>query len=244
MKLKEQIKSLNGNVDANNVKINMDEIETLNIELEHRVSKLEQGLVLTALQNDLQKLKGKDFVDDDVKTLSVDPTVSKMDMEPITPKLLSKRNAHSAYIKHTQEEAFVLRDIVEYEQGQKGVRLSSSASGSQPLGNTRKDKIQRPPSSNLKNKVEAHPRNVKSSLNKQNEIVKCNGSAFVQHFKKNGNSDSVRIKCDVCKSSDNLYVSKSINDVKSHVKSKPVKKMSKKEIWKPTGKVFTKIGYI
>ncbi|GKE85280.1 hypothetical protein Tco_1559022, partial [Tanacetum coccineum] len=36
-----------------------------------------------------------------------------------------------------------------------GVRLSASASGSQPSGNTRNDKIQQTPSSNSKNKVEA-----------------------------------------------------------------------------------------
>ncbi|GJR64533.1 retrovirus-related pol polyprotein from transposon TNT 1-94 [Tanacetum coccineum] len=48
------------------------------------------------------------------------------------------------------------------------VRLSTSASGSQPSGNTRNDRIQQTPSSNSKNKVEAHPRNVKSSLNKRN----------------------------------------------------------------------------
>ncbi|GJV82404.1 retrovirus-related pol polyprotein from transposon TNT 1-94 [Tanacetum coccineum] len=40
VKLKEQIKSLKGNVDDSKVKIDMDEIETLNIELEHRVTKL------------------------------------------------------------------------------------------------------------------------------------------------------------------------------------------------------------
>ncbi|GKF69675.1 hypothetical protein Tco_0202732, partial [Tanacetum coccineum] len=40
VKLKEQIKSLKGNVEDNTVKIDMDEIETLNIELEHRVTKL------------------------------------------------------------------------------------------------------------------------------------------------------------------------------------------------------------
>ncbi|GJW24031.1 retrovirus-related pol polyprotein from transposon TNT 1-94 [Tanacetum coccineum] len=40
VKLKEQIKSLNGNVDDSTVKMDMDEIETLNIELEHRVTKL------------------------------------------------------------------------------------------------------------------------------------------------------------------------------------------------------------
>ncbi|GKE09696.1 hypothetical protein Tco_1413247, partial [Tanacetum coccineum] len=40
VKLKEQIKSLKGNVDDSKVKMDMDEIETLNIELEHRVIKL------------------------------------------------------------------------------------------------------------------------------------------------------------------------------------------------------------
>ncbi|GJT53164.1 hypothetical protein Tco_0988218 [Tanacetum coccineum] len=38
VKLKEQIKSLKGNVDDSKVKMDMDEIETLNIELEHRVA--------------------------------------------------------------------------------------------------------------------------------------------------------------------------------------------------------------
>ncbi|GJY41913.1 hypothetical protein Tco_0429183, partial [Tanacetum coccineum] len=40
IKLKEQIKSLKGNVDDSTVKMDMDEIKTLNIELEHRVTKL------------------------------------------------------------------------------------------------------------------------------------------------------------------------------------------------------------
>ncbi|GJW03489.1 hypothetical protein Tco_1562345 [Tanacetum coccineum] len=130
-----------------------------------------------------------------------------------------------------------------------GVRLSTSASGSQPSGNTRNDRIQQTPSSNSKNKVEAHPRNVKSSLNKRNSIVQVNGSASVQNFKKHDNSDYVCINGDDydCMSSDNLCVSNSMNDVKFRAKpkkSKSKKRKSKKEIWKPTGKVFTKIGYI
>ncbi|GJR58326.1 putative ribonuclease H-like domain-containing protein, partial [Tanacetum coccineum] len=123
-----------------------------------------------------------------------------------------------------------------------GVRLSTSASGSQPSGNTRNDKIQQTPSSNSKNKVEAHPRNVKSSLNKRNGTVKVNGSASVQNSKKHDNSDYVCINGDDCMSSDNLCVSNSMNDVK--FRAKPKKRKSKKEIWKPTGKVFTKMGYI
>ncbi|GJY39574.1 hypothetical protein Tco_0425938, partial [Tanacetum coccineum] len=40
VKLKEQIKSLRGNREDSSVKMDLDEIETLNIELEHRVTKL------------------------------------------------------------------------------------------------------------------------------------------------------------------------------------------------------------
>ncbi|GKF45800.1 hypothetical protein Tco_0135602, partial [Tanacetum coccineum] len=95
-----------------------------------------------------------------------------------------------------------------------GVRLTASATGSQPLGNTRNDKILQTPSSNSKNK----------------------------NSKKHDNSDYVCINGDDCMSSDNLCVSNSMNDVK--FRAKPKKRKSKKEIWKPTGKVFNKMGYI
>ncbi|GJS56653.1 hypothetical protein Tco_0651437 [Tanacetum coccineum] len=99
------------------------------------------------------------------------------------------------------------------ETREQGVRLSTSASGSQPSGNTRNDKIQQTPSSNSTNKVEAHPRNVKSSLNKRNG-TKVNGSASMQNSKKHDNSDYVCINGDDCMYSDNLCVSNSMNDVK------------------------------
>ncbi|GJW34003.1 hypothetical protein Tco_0054035 [Tanacetum coccineum] len=228
----------------------------------------EQGLVIAALKNELRKLKGKALDKEATVTHSVDPKVSKDNMEPITPKLLNKRTAHSSYIKHTQEEALVLRDIVEHvkanypqdsllesafrsHRGKRtrklGVRLSTSASGSQPSGNTRNDRILQTPSSNSKNKVEAQPRNVKSSLNKRNGTIKVNGSAVVQNPKKQDNSDYVCINSDDCMSSDNLCASNSMNDVKFRAKpkkSKSKKNKSKKDIWKPTGKVFTQIGYI
>ncbi|GJR83249.1 retrovirus-related pol polyprotein from transposon TNT 1-94 [Tanacetum coccineum] len=60
--------------------------------------------------------------------------------------------------------------------------------------------------------------------------------------KKHDNFDYVCINGDDCMSSDNLCVSNSMNDVKFCAKSK--KRKSKKEIWKPTGKVFNKMGYI
>ncbi|GKB59411.1 retrovirus-related pol polyprotein from transposon TNT 1-94 [Tanacetum coccineum] len=299
-KLKERIKSLSGKMNEDKIKKDLEEIETINIELDHRVSKLiaenehlkqtykqlydsikparirskeqcddlinqvnlksveisdlnaslqEKVLVITALKDDLRKLKGKALVDNDVTKHPSDPEMLKIDVEPITPKLLNKRTAHSTYIKHTQEEATVHRDLVEHELlthisktcpsvnntdgklvalilknkdkrvrftkpitslgytitktastsnlvsnkrmlSSTGVKPSTSASGSQPSGNTKKDKNQQTPSSTQKNKVEAHPRKVEYSLK---------------------NKDS---------------------------------KFKEKSLEKPTGKVFTNIGYI
>ncbi|GJY78122.1 retrovirus-related pol polyprotein from transposon TNT 1-94 [Tanacetum coccineum] len=164
-KLKERIKSLSGKLNEDKIKKDLEEIETINIELDHRVTKLiaenehlkqtykqlydsikptrirskeqcddlinqvnlksveisdlnaslqEKVLVITTLKDDLRKLKGKALVDNDVTKHPSDPEMLKIDVEPITPKLLNKQTAHSAYIKHTQEEATVLRDLVEH----------------------------------------------------------------------------------------------------------------------------------
>ncbi|GJV22816.1 retrovirus-related pol polyprotein from transposon TNT 1-94 [Tanacetum coccineum] len=63
---------------------------------------------------DKLKLKGKALVDNAVTKHTIDPEMLKNDVEPITPKLLNNRTAHSAYIKHTHEEAAVPRDLVEH----------------------------------------------------------------------------------------------------------------------------------
>ncbi|GJT64409.1 hypothetical protein Tco_1015889 [Tanacetum coccineum] len=289
MKLKEKIKSLSGKMDENKIKKDLEEIETINIELDHRVTKLiaenehlkqtykqlydsikparirskeqcanlinqvnlksveisdlnaslqEKVLVITALKDELRKLKGKALVDNDVTKHPSDPEMPLTHMEPITPKLLNKRTAHSAYIKHTQEEAAVLRDLVDHiktnypldqaleyaceqlvtetpKNKDKTVRFtepSTSTSGSQSSGSTKKDKIWQTPSSTPKNKVEAHSRTVKSSLKNKNSVVEPKGTTNVQHSKLNANS-------------------------------KPLCKSSKRKVWKPTGKVFINIEY-
>ncbi|GJV59876.1 retrovirus-related pol polyprotein from transposon TNT 1-94 [Tanacetum coccineum] len=84
--------------------------------------------------------------------------------------------------------------------------------------------------------------NKKDFVDKETYEKLFNGSAVVQNLKKQDNSDYVCINRDDCMSSDNLCVSNSMNDVKFH--AKPKKNKSKKDIWKPTGKVFTQIGYI
>ncbi|GJU51375.1 retrovirus-related pol polyprotein from transposon TNT 1-94 [Tanacetum coccineum] len=42
----------------------------------------------------------------------------KVDVEPIAPKLLNNRTAHSYYLKHTQEQATILREVVEQGKSQ------------------------------------------------------------------------------------------------------------------------------
>ncbi|GJR12929.1 hypothetical protein Tco_0795581 [Tanacetum coccineum] len=92
----------------NQVNLKSVEISDLNASLQEKV------LEITALKDDLRKLKGKALVDNVVTKHTIDPEMLKIDVEPITPKLLNKKTAHSAYIKHTQEEATVLRDLVEH----------------------------------------------------------------------------------------------------------------------------------
>ncbi|GJU30247.1 hypothetical protein Tco_1173836 [Tanacetum coccineum] len=71
-------------------------------------------------------------------------------------------------------------------------------------------------------------------------------TAPVQHSKLNANSDLKCVKCNGCMLSDNhdLCVLDFINNVNARAKSRSVKKNSKRKVWKPTGKVFTNIGYI
>ncbi|GJR03606.1 retrovirus-related pol polyprotein from transposon TNT 1-94 [Tanacetum coccineum] len=259
-----------------------DQLFNLN---ELKAQSQEKDTVIKKLKrDDLRKLKGKYLVDNDVTKHPSDPEMLKIDVELITPKLLNKKTAHSAYIKHTQEEATVLRDLVEHVKSKypldqslesacgyakriqelltnisktcpsinnadgklvavtpknkdKRVRFtepvtslgntniktysssnlvsnkpmlsstrvkpSTSASGSQPSGNTRKDKIQRTPSSTQKNKVEARLRKVKSSLKNKDFVVEPKGTARVQHSKLNANSELKCVECNGCMLSDN-----------------------------------------
>ncbi|GKA04860.1 hypothetical protein Tco_0683980 [Tanacetum coccineum] len=76
-----------------------------------------------------------------------------------------------------------------------GVNTTTSANGSKPLGNTKKNRISRPPSSNQKNKVEEHPRKGKSSLNKTNSVSEPISNAHVKHSMRNDKFKSIYAIC-------------------------------------------------
>nr|GEX43821.1 hypothetical protein [Tanacetum cinerariifolium] len=64
---------------------------------------MEKDLVITALKDDLRKLKGKYLVDDVVTSHSIAPEMLKVDIESLAPKLLNNRTAHTDCLRHTQE---------------------------------------------------------------------------------------------------------------------------------------------
>ncbi|GJW82709.1 hypothetical protein Tco_0155854 [Tanacetum coccineum] len=248
-KLKDMIKSLNGKDSVENVKKYIDEIETINIELEHKhcasliaqinaksVGNLdlnaqlqEKVFAIGTLKNELRKLKGKNIVDTAVSkpSATITPGMFKLDIKPISHRLKNNRDAHEVYLEKTIENTDTLHglellvyvskklvavtpmnkdkkvsfaepvtssrniskqtDSLRTKDSNKplltstGVNNTTSASGSKPLGNTKKNRISRAPSINLKNKVEEHPRKVKSSLNKMNSISKPISNAHVKH---------------------------------------------------------------
>nr|GEX69948.1 retrovirus-related Pol polyprotein from transposon TNT 1-94 [Tanacetum cinerariifolium] len=136
-KLKEIIKSLTGNVKQDKINKELEKIETINIELDHRVTKLiaenehlkqnykqlhdsikssRKVLVIIALKDNLRKIKGKVVVDEAIISHPIDPEMLKVDVAPLAPKLRNNNTIHSDYLKHTQEETTTLREIVEHER--------------------------------------------------------------------------------------------------------------------------------
>ncbi|GKE64807.1 hypothetical protein Tco_1518968, partial [Tanacetum coccineum] len=87
-----------------------------------------------------------------------------------------------------------------------GVKQSTSVCDPQPSGNTNKDKNRQTPSSTQKNKVEVQPSKVESSLKNKDSVVKPKGTAHMQHFKFNANSELKCVKFNGCMLSDNHYL--------------------------------------
>nr|GEY28170.1 hypothetical protein [Tanacetum cinerariifolium] len=77
---------------------------------------VEKVLVIIALKVQLNKLKGKAVLTEAISLNPIDPELLKVDVAPLVPKLRKNRTAHTDYIRHTQEEAAILREIVKSER--------------------------------------------------------------------------------------------------------------------------------
>ncbi|GJU92073.1 hypothetical protein Tco_1304496, partial [Tanacetum coccineum] len=120
-----------------------------------------------------------------------------------------------------------------------GVKCSTSNCGSKPPSNKRNDRISQTPSRNKKNKVESQPRKV----NKMNRVVKPVCDVDVKHSLSNAN---FKILCATCNNSmfDGVHDKCLLDLVQNgNNRTKSFKKHKKQNIWKPTGHVFTEVGF-
>ncbi|GJR01002.1 retrovirus-related pol polyprotein from transposon TNT 1-94 [Tanacetum coccineum] len=202
----------------------------------------EKDLVITALKNELRKLKGKGLADNVVTKHPIAPKILKIDVEHIAPRLINNRTAHSDYLRHTQEQAAILREIV--EQG----KLQNPLNNSLDSAYKYTKKIQElliiigqtcPSINNSSDKlVVATPKN-KDKRVRFTEPVTSSGytntktaSSSNLHSKLNANSELLCVKCNGFMLFDNhdLCVLDFINDVNASTKSKSVKKSSKRKV--------------
>ncbi|GKA32045.1 hypothetical protein Tco_0718412 [Tanacetum coccineum] len=101
---KEYCDSLIAQINAKSVK-NSD----LNAQLQEKV------FAITALKNELRKLKGKNVVNTAVlkPTATIAPGMFNLDIEPIYPRLKNNRDAHEVYIEKTIEYTDTVHGFVE-----------------------------------------------------------------------------------------------------------------------------------
>ncbi|GKC39472.1 retrovirus-related pol polyprotein from transposon TNT 1-94 [Tanacetum coccineum] len=117
----------------------------------------------------------------------------------------------------------------------------TNASGSKPRSNKNNDRIPKPSSRSMKNKVEAHHRKFKSSANKNNHVSDCN--ANVRNVDLSKNSDTICLSCNECLFSTNhdACVVQYLKKMQKHNVAKSAKQKVKSE-WKPTRRIFKTVG--
>nr|GEZ59962.1 hypothetical protein [Tanacetum cinerariifolium] len=116
-KLKDMINYLSGKDSVENVKKENDEIETINIELEHNLNSQlqEKVFAITILKNELRKLKRKNVIDIAISkpNATIAPGMFKLDIEPISHRLKNNKDTHEVYIEKTTENTDTLCGFVE-----------------------------------------------------------------------------------------------------------------------------------
>ncbi|GKD16341.1 hypothetical protein Tco_1205499, partial [Tanacetum coccineum] len=246
------------------------------VELNRLSEDFGKGFCHNSIKNDLRKFKGKDIVDNAAQVsnaTTIAPGMYKLDPVTLAPEDKNNRETHIYYLKHTIEQAAILREIVKQA---KLLNPLDSASYSackyvkliqELLGYVRDTcpNIHKPSEKLVavtlinKKKTVRFAEPVISSITSQKQL----GSSQTKTKQTTNNSVSTSTgvsrstKSSRSKSTDNKMndrtqqISSSTqkkNKVEAHSrivnsKSMSVKKAKKKEEWKLTGKVFTKIGY-
>ncbi|GJW01332.1 hypothetical protein Tco_1556583 [Tanacetum coccineum] len=252
-KLKETIHSLRDNANLARVEQDIDEIETINIELEHNLKVSKPNATTIALG------------------------MFKLDLDPLAPKVLKNKDARIDYIKHSREHADTLREIVEnarelsplnsnLDSACKCVEriqevlvyvkdtctcLSKPSKKLVAITPLNKDKNVRfvdsvRSSSNTQQQVNSHKTQDSNQTLLHSTGLICStsasGSKPIGNTKKNKISYAICNEC-LFDANHDKCVLDYVHDVNVLSKSKSAKCKNKKQVWKPTGNVYTDIGY-
>ncbi|GJZ79336.1 hypothetical protein Tco_0644173, partial [Tanacetum coccineum] len=193
------------------------------------------------------------------------PGLLKIETEPINAYLKNNRVVHRDYLKVTKEHVATLQELLDEARALKpldehiarmksGLLLqaiegtisrtnvsSTNASGTKPRSNTKNDKIPKPSSRSMKNKVEAYHRKFKSSANKNNHVSDCN--ANVKNVALSKSSYIIFLSCNeyLFFANHDACVVQYLKKMQKHKVAKFAKQKVKSE-WKPTGWIFKTVG--
>ncbi|GKA99266.1 hypothetical protein Tco_0827203 [Tanacetum coccineum] len=186
----------------------------------------------------------------------------KLDPVILAPKVKNNRKAHEYYLKHTIEQAAILKDVVKQAKSRNPLDSESYSAYKyikliQELLRYGRDTCPdiHKPSEKL---VAVTPINKRNMVSFAEPIISSSTSqkqlgSSLRKTKQTTNN-SVSTSTGVSKSTKScsymydarheLCFLKFVSDMNASSKSKSVKKTKRKEEWKPTGKVFTKIAYV
>ncbi|GKC04000.1 hypothetical protein Tco_0995610, partial [Tanacetum coccineum] len=246
-KLKERIKSLSGKMNEDKIKKDLEEIETINIELDHRVSKLiaeNEHLKQTykqlydsikparirskeqSLKDDLWKVKGKALVDKaitkhTITKHTIDPEMLKIDVEYLNHRLLNNsiNNSDKKLVAVTPKNK------------DKRVRFTKLVISSRDTNTKISSSSNLVSNKPMLSSTGVKPSTSASESQPSGNIKKDKIQPQHQHSKLNVNSKLLCVKCNGCMLSDNhdLCVLDFINNVNARRKSKSGKEEFKRE---------------
>nr|GEU78262.1 integrase, catalytic region, zinc finger, CCHC-type, peptidase aspartic, catalytic [Tanacetum cinerariifolium] len=253
LNLKERLKSLSGNVQDGIIKKELEEIETINIELDHRVTKL-------VAENEHLKQTYKQLYDS-IKSSRVR---SKEQCDDLIKQVNIKSTENSNLNASLQEKVLVIAAFKETLSILKGKSVVTEAVTLHPVDPELLKIDVAPLAPKLRNNRTAHTdylrhtqektstfREIAESerllnpLNTSLDYAYTKVISSVTNSKSNVNSDLKCATWNGCLFSDNhdSCILAYINSVNASVKSKSVKKPVNRKIWQPTGKVFTTVGH-
>nr|GEU58668.1 hypothetical protein [Tanacetum cinerariifolium] len=256
-KLKDIIKSLREKFKEENVNYNYGEFEIKNVELENSVAKL--SLENKRLCNEINHVK--QVLKEQFDSIKKTRVCTKEQRDSLIDNLNLKSAKNEDLKAQIQDKVFVITSLKNDLQRIKGkeivdiaaqkpsantivpgmfkLDLEPLAPRSKPTDNKKNDRFLRKTSRNMKNKVEAQPRNV----NKKNCVVEPIRNVDVKQSQLNANPEPI---CATCKKYmfdgvHDMCILDFVKNVKSRAKS--AKKHKKQNIWKHTGHVFTEVGF-